>query len=298
MLPAGAMGRFDCDGEVPCVAMMSSDRTERVMTAGGASSTRAALTELWSARDVVRAFAVRSFRIRYRQAVLGALWAVLQPLALLVPFTLVMRRSTGRIEGVPYAASTLAALLAWQYLSSAVMTGAGSLVNESMLVRKTWFPREAPVVAAVLASLVELAIGLVVMAIAGPFLGARLGVGLLYLPVVIVALAVIALALSLPLAAANAVFRDVRHALPFLVLLWLFATPVMYPVDRVTPRWRWAYAVVNPGVGPVDAMRRVLATGRAPRFGLLGASVASALLIGWLGHWLFRRIAPNLPDVI
>jgi ABC-type polysaccharide/polyol phosphate export permease len=278
--------------------MMSSDRTESVLAAGGASSARVALAELWSARDVVRAFAVRSFRIRYRQAVLGGLWAVLQPLALLVPFTLVMRRSTGRIDGVPYAASTLAALLAWQYLSSAVTTGAGSLVNESMLVRKTWFPREAPVVAAVLTSLVELAIGVVLMAVVGPFLGARLGVGLLYLPVVIVALAVVALALSLPLAAANAMFRDVRHALPFLVLLWLFATPVMYPVDRVTPRWRLAYAALNPGVGPVDATRRVLAAGQTPRFGLLGASVASALVIGWLGHALFRRIAPNLPDVI
>lgn len=276
----------------------AAPRRETVVQADGAASAVAAARELWRAREIVRAFAARSLRVRYRQAVLGALWAVGQPLVLLVPFV-VFLRSTNRVPGgAPYAAATFASLVGWQYLSGALTSGSGALVGEAVLVRKTWFPREAPVVAALLAALVELGLGLGVFAVIGPFLGARLGVGLVALPVVVVALVVVAGALALPLAALNALYRDVRHALPFVVLLWLFLSPVTYPLTRISSGRRIWFALANPAVGPLDAMRRVLAEGQWPRFELLGASVASALVIGALGHRAFRRLAPVLPDVI
>jgi lipopolysaccharide transport system permease protein len=171
-------------------------------------------------------------------------------------------------------------------------------VTEAVLVRKTWFPREAPVVAAVGVALVELGIGLAAYAVAGPLLGARLGPGLLAVPVVVAALVVVSLALALPLAGLDAWYRDVRHALPFLLLLWLFASPVVRPVTAVSPGRRWLYAVVNPAVGPVEGLRRTLSAGEWPAWGLLGLSVASALVIGALGHRWFRHIAPDLPDVV
>ena len=267
-------------------------------SAGHTTSVAESVDELWAARTIVRAFMVRSLRVRYRQALLGVVWAFAQPLALLVPLTIFVGDRTPRIEGIRYAASTLAALVGWYYLSSAVTMGAGALVAESMLVRKTWFPREAPVVAAVGGALVDLAIGTTMALIAGPMLGARLGVGLVVLPIAVVGLVVCAVALALPLAAMNALYRDVRHALAFLVLLWLFASPVMYSVERVSGHWRRLYAALNPAVGPLDAFRRGLAHGTWPRWDLLGISMGSALIIGSVGHWLFRRLAPTLPDVI
>ncbi|MDH4144667.1 MAG: ABC transporter permease [Acidimicrobiia bacterium] len=273
-------------------------RHELVLTPGAAITARRAGRELWAARDVVRAFAVRSLRIRYRQAALGALWAVAQPLALLVPFAAFLASDVDRPGAAPYAASALAALIGWGYLSSAVTNGAGALVNEAFLVRKTWFPREAPVLAAVLAPLVEVTLGLGLYAVAGPLLGARLGWGLVTLPLLVAALAIVAASLALPLAALNALFRDVRHALPFVVLLWLFVSPVAYPIERVTDEGRLLYAFANPAAGPLDGFRRVLAEGTWPDLTLLGASMTTALVVGTIGHRLFRRLAPTLPDLV
>ena len=270
----------------------------RTYRAGARTGFVASWRELWAGRDVVRAFVVRAIRLRYRQAFLGIAWAVVQPLALLVPITLFMRDDTPRIDDVPFAASTLAALVAWSYLSTAVTTGSGSLVTESVLVRKTWFPREAPVVAAVVSSLVELGFGTVLALAAMPVLDGGLGVGIAAAPIAVFGLAVVALALSMPLAAVNALFRDVRHALPFGVLVWLFASPVMYPVTRLPTRWQPWYAFANPAVGPIEAYRRAIAHGAWPDWRLLGISMLGALLIGIAGHALFRRIAPTLPDVI
>ena len=275
--------------------MRRTSTDEIVLGAPQVGSALVAWRDVWQAREIVRAFAVRSLRIRYRQAVLGALWAVAQPLALLVPF-LVFFDPPG--TNGSRAAATLAALVGWQYLSGAVTTGAGALVSEAFLVRKTWFPREAPVVAAVMAAGMDLLLGLALFAVAGPFLGARVGWGLLAMPLLVGALVVIALALALPLAALNAQFRDVRHALPFLVLLWLFISPVAYPLGRWSPGRRLIFAFANPAAGPLEGFRLVLAEGRWPDFGLLAASLATALVLGAVGHRRFRRMAPNLPDVI
>lgn len=277
---------------------VSGTDSVRTYRAGARAGAVAAWRELWLGRDVVRAFVVRSLRLRYRQTLLGVLWAIVQPLALLVPIVLFLADDTPAIDGVRFAASTLAALVAWSYLSSAVTAGAGALVSEAILVRKTWFPREAPVVAAVVSSLVDLGFGTVMGLVAMGLLDGELGVGLVALPVAVVALAIVALALSLPLAAANALFRDVRHALPFGILLWLFASPVMYPVTRLPERWQPWYAFANPAAGTVEAYRRTLAHGDWPMWDLLGLSVLGAVLIGAAGHALFRRIAPTLPDVI
>jgi ABC-type polysaccharide/polyol phosphate export permease len=279
-------------------AATGSARPRRTYRAGSRVGAVAAWRELWAGRDIVRAFVVRAIRLRYRQAVLGIAWAVIQPLALLVPITLFLRDGTPRIDGVPFAASTLAALVAWSYLSTAVTTGSGALVTEAVLVRKTWFPREAPVVAAVISALVELGFGTVLALAAMPLLDGELGVGLLAAPIAIAGLAVVALTLSLPLAALNALFRDVRHALPFGVLVWLFASPVMYPVTRLPDRWQPWYALANPAVGPTEAYRRAVAHGTWPAWDLLGLSILGALLLGAAGHAVFRRIAPTLPDVI
>jgi ABC-type polysaccharide/polyol phosphate export permease len=253
---------------------------------------------LWAARDVVRAFVVRNVRVRYRQAALGVAWAAAQPLALLVPLTLFLRERTPRIDDVPVAASTLVALVAWTYLGSAVTAGSSALVNDAALVRKTWFPRQAPVLAATLAGTVELAVGTAVAVAAMPILGGRLRLTLLSVPLAAAALVLTVTAVAVPLAALNAIYRDVRHALPFGVLLWMFASPVLYPLDRVDPQWRSWYAVANPAAAPIEAYRRAIAHGEWPPWGLLAAGVASAVTMAAIGHLFFRRIAPTIADVV
>ena len=277
--------------------MVTSQQPEHVITAARDSSLLRSIGALWQARDVVRAFASRSLRIRYRQAAFGVVWSLAQPLALLLPFWFFLRdrQSPGAI---PYAAGTLAALVGWQYLSSAVSSGSSALVAEAFLVRKTWFPREAPVLAAVLAALADLAIGIALLGVIGPFLGARIGWTWLALPIVVLVLVVVALALAVPLAAVNARYRDVRHGLPFLVLVWLFATPVAFAIERLPQRWWPLYALLNPAVGPLVGLRRALAGGLWPDWQLLGLSVLASLVWFVAGHRLFRRVAPTLPDVV
>ncbi|MCC6434691.1 MAG: ABC transporter permease [Acidimicrobiales bacterium] len=262
----------------------------RTIRAGGAVPIGTALAALWDQREVVRAFAVRSVRIRYRQAVFGVAWAVAQPLALLLPYLWFFRR-----DGEGAVAATLAALIGWQYLSQATTNGAGALVNEAVLVRKTAFAREAPVVAAVGAAGVELAVGLVLFVVAGPLLGARWGWATVPGALAgVLGLAVVALACSLPLAALNAQYRDVRHALPFAVLVWLFVSPVFFPLDG---RRRLLLAVLNPAAGPLETLRRALAGGEPPTLAL-PLSLGTATVIGVLGYRWFRRQAPTLADVL
>jgi ABC-type polysaccharide/polyol phosphate export permease len=252
---------------------------------------RPALAELWEQREVVRAFALRSLRIRYRQAYFGALWTVAQPLALLLPYVWLFPGP----QGGTTVAATLAGLIGWQYLSLAVSGGAGALVNEAFLVRKTFFAREAPVVAAVAAALVDLALGLALYGVLAPFLGAHAGWATLVGTLAgLGGLVVVASAVAIPLAALNAQFRDVRHALPFAVLVWLFVSPVFIPLPR---HHGWLLAVVNPAAGPLDALRRGLAEGRLPG-PALPLSLVSALVVGAVGHRWFRRVAPTLADVV
>lgn len=275
--------------EMPTIS--SSSAVHSTSSGTGTQPALAALAELWAQREVVRAFAVRSLRIRYRQALFGVAWAVVQPLALLLPYLWFFPRD--RAGGG--AAATLAALIGWQYLSQAVSTGAGALVNEAFLVRKTAFAREAPVLAAVGAAGVDLLIGLALYAVAGPFLGATWGWGTIVGTLAALAgLVVVAVSVAMPLAALNAQFRDVRHALPFAVLLWMFLSPVFFPLSG---SHRWLIAVANPAAGPLDTLRGALAEGRMPQPVLL-ASIGSALVIGAVGYRWFRRLAPTLADVV
>lgn len=267
-----------------------------VVITGAPVPLRTALADLVAHRALVRAFAVRSLRVRYRQAVLGVAWAIGQPLALLVPFVVLLDRGSDSARA-PVAA-TLAALTAWQFAQGALSSGAGALVQEAVLVRKSWFPREAPVLAAVAVAALELCLGLVVYAAVCPFLGARLGWGVIAAPGVAIVLVAVVTALVLPLAALDAVFRDVRHGLPFALLLLLFLSPVAYSLDRFSPGHRLLLAFANPLAGPIEGLRRCLAFGRFPDPALLGASALSAVVLGWFGARLFARLAPVLPDVI
>jgi homopolymeric O-antigen transport system permease protein len=272
---------------------------ELVITAAPSRHLGAALREVWLFRGTVRAFAERDIRVKYKQSVLGIAWAVIQPLAFMLVFTLTIGHVAGVHTGeVPYAAFSLSALVPWTFLSTAVSFGANAVLTDAAMVRRVYFPREVPVVAAVAGSSLDFAIGLALFAVIGPLVGAHVTGWWLLAPLLFLPLALVAAAIATPLAALNVYYRDFRFALPFALQFWLFASPVAYPITVIPSSWRGVYAFVNPAAGILAAFSSTLAEGTHPAWTYLGASVASTVVLGTLGYLLFKRLEPNFADVI
>jgi ABC-type polysaccharide/polyol phosphate export permease len=258
-----------------------------------------ALRELWHFREVLRSFTSRSVRVRYKQALLGITWAVIQPLAFLGLFVIFF----GRVAdisggGVPYAAFALSALVPWQFVSNGVSLGTGSLVSDAALIRKVYFPREAAVLGAIGATGLDLAVGIGLFLALAPFLGAKLGLSFLYVPLLVVALTIPVVGICLPLAAINVYYRDFRYVLPLATQLALFASPVAYPVSLVPERWQGLYALVNPFVGPLDGFRNAMALDDAPDWHLLGLSALTGVVLLVVGYRVFKAFEPEFSDVV
>lgn len=257
------------------------------------------LREIWAFRDTIRAYAERDVRVKYKQAILGVAWAIIQPLAFMAIFTFTL----GNLAevpggGAPYAAFSLSALVPWTFLSTAVTFGSNSLLSDAAMVRRVYFPREVPVLGAVASSSVDFAIGMILFFLIGPFLGAPVSWTWLLTPFLFVVLALLAIVVAVPLAAMNVYYRDFRFALPFAIQLWLFASPVAYPLSVVPEEWRGLYVALNPAAGILDGFSSVLSRGELPDPVLLAISLAGIVVIGFVGFRIFKRLEPNFADVI
>jgi lipopolysaccharide transport system permease protein len=253
---------------------------------------------LWRYRGLLGSFMLRELQVRYRQAALGFLWALLQPAALAVITTLVFHEALHIDVGdVPYGIFVYTGLVAWTYFHAAVTGAVPTLVNNAGLVRKIWFPREALPLATVLAVGLDLAFGLLLWLALLAFYGLPLhGVLLWTLPLLAILLALTA-ACALAGAAINVRFRDVKYALPLMLQVLFFATPIVYPADAVPERWR-AVLDLNPLSCVVTGLRDIGLHGAAPDpartlLGALGALVF--LVLAWL---LFLRSERRFADII
>ncbi|MDH3682285.1 MAG: ABC transporter permease [Acidimicrobiia bacterium] len=255
------------------------------------------LRELWSYREVVWSFGLRRLRTRYKQAVFGVGWAVVQPLAFLALFLVFLDRAVGSSDD-SYAAGSYAALVGWQFASTAMTAGGSALVTESGMLRKVFFPREAPVLGAIGAYLPDLAINTVLLLVLVPFLGGTISWVSFLLPIPYLALCLTAVAVGIPFAALAVYYRDFLYALPIGIQLLLFASPVAYPVTQLPAQWRHLYAFLNPMVGPLDALRRLFGEGVAPDWSLLVASGASTMLILVTGYRLLKALDRRMADVV
>lgn len=262
------------------------------------------LAELWRSRELIGFLALRDVRVRYKQAALGVSWAVLQPLLTMVVFSVLfgfLMGADGRpgVEGVPYAVSTYCALVPWQLFATALSFSGNSIVQNQNLVTKVYFPRLVLPIAPIVAALVDFAAAFAVLLLMMLAYGIAPGPEIALLPLLILLTLATALAVSLWLSAANALYRDVRYALPFLTQLWFFVTPCVYTTDSVlgnSPPWaHWLYAA-NPMVGVVEGFRWALIGGPAPAPGaLLTSSVAVVLLLVG-GAIYFRRMERVFAD--
>lgn len=256
------------------------------------------LRELWAHRELLYFLVWRDVKVRYKQTAFGALWAILQPLALMTVFTLFLGQVGGLApEGVPYALFTLTALVPWTLFSQSLMGASDSLVAATNLIARVYFPRLLLPLASVGSFLLDLVIGLVLLA----FFLVAFGVwpegrAVWILPLTALALAT-ALAVGIFLAAVNVRYRDVRHAVPFLAQVWLFASPVAYSSEIVPASLRSAY-FLNPMAGVIEGYRWALLPAGAPPLGpvLVSASVTLVLLV--VGTAYFRRVERAFADVI
>jgi len=259
---------------------------------------RLALRELWAHRELLGFFVWRDVKVRYKQTVLGIAWAVVQPLATTLLFSLVLGRFVGvPSDGVPYPLFAFVGLVAWTFFATALSQAAGSVVGSANLVQKIYFPRVLVPAACVIGGLVDFALGLGMLAGLMAWFGAVPTWRVLALPLAVLLIVVTALGAGISLAALNVKYRDVRYAVPFLTQFWFFASPVAYPSSVVPEPWR-AVMALNPMVGAVEAMRwALLATGPMPwAVVVISALVASLLLIG--GMLAFRRFEGTFADVV
>jgi lipopolysaccharide transport system permease protein len=264
------------------------------------------LPELWRYRELIGFLALRDLKARYKQSLLGAAWAVLQPLVTMVVFTLLFGLLLGQdgmptLQGVPYAVSTYCALVPWQLFAAALTTSGDSLVSNQHLITKVYFPRLVTPIAPILAALVDFALAFAVLLGMMLWFGIAPGWGALALPLLAMLAVATALAVSLWLSALNALYRDVRHALPFLAQTWMFATPVVYTAESVLsaqPDWvRFVYGL-NPMTGVVEGFRWALLAGANPPWESL---LSSAIVVGVLlvsGAYFFRRMERTFADVV
>jgi lipopolysaccharide transport system permease protein len=272
---------------------------ELVIEGGPRPRLRHSLRELWLFRAIVAAFAERDVRVKYKQALFGIAWAVIQPLCYMAIFTIFLGRAANVPGGgAPYAAFALSGLVPWTYLQGAIGFGANALITDASLLRKVYFPREVPVVGSVIGNSLDFVIGLILFAIVGPLLGANVSaVWLLAIPLGVVLVA-LAAGVSLATAALNVYYRDFRYALPFALQLWLFASPVVYPLSIVPASWRTFYLVVNPAAGLLDSFHSVLALGQLPDAGPLIVSLVTTSLVLFAGYRVFKTLEPNFADVV
>jgi lipopolysaccharide transport system permease protein len=256
------------------------------------------LRDLWHYRELIYFFIWRDIKVRYKQTVLGGAWAVIQPLFTMLIFSIFFGRlAKVPSDSVPYPIFSFAALVPWQFFANGVSLSSTSLVSESNLVKKIYFPRLALPISKVLSGFVDFLVAFAVLILLMVYYHVKPTSHLIWLPLFFFMALASSWGVSMWFSAMHVQFRDVQYAIPFLVQVWLFATPIAYPSSLVPEPWRTIYGI-NPMVGVVEGFRwALLGTHTAPWPVTIVSGVASiALLVG--GACYFRRLERTFADVI
>jgi ABC-type polysaccharide/polyol phosphate export permease len=256
------------------------------------------LRELWQHRELTLSFARRDIKARYRQTAFGAAWAVLQPFSLMVVFTLVFSRFAKiSTDGIPYPIFAYTSLIFWTFFANSVSHGTMAMVANASLVRKIYFPRETLLIAVILSAGLDLFIAATIFSGMLVYYQVGISVTVLWVPVLLVLQTVFALGISCLSSALHVNYRDVGHALPLLLQLWLFATPVAYPLGLV-PEALLPFYLLNPMAPIIDGYRRVILQGIPPDPAQLMLATVVILTLVCTGYALFKRAERTFADVI
>jgi lipopolysaccharide transport system permease protein len=249
-------------------------------------------------RDLLVVLTAHRIKVRYKQSALGPVWAIVQPVAMMMVFaavfSLIARMPSGKH---PYAVFAYAGLLPWTAFAAALSSASGSMVNHASLVTRVSFPREILPVTYVAAALFDLAIASTVLAAMLVYYGIALTTSVLWIVPVVMVLAAFSTAVSLALSAVNVRFRDIGVAMPLLLQFWMFASPVIYPLDAIPAEWRPLY-LLNPMAGVVDGFRRAVLDGRPPDAGSLATAALVTLVALPLAYVWFKQVDATMADLV
>jgi lipopolysaccharide transport system permease protein len=255
------------------------------------------LKDVWAYRELLFFLTWRDVKVRYKQTALGAAWAILQPLFMMLIFTIFFGRLAGvGSSGIPYPLFALAGLVPWTFFANAITASGNSLVGSAHLITKVYFPRLIVPAAAMLAGLVDFVLAFILLCLLMIYYRVTLTVHILFLPVLILLTALFSLAVGTWMSALNVKYRDVRFALPFLIQLWLFVSSVILPSSSIPPKWRWLL-LFNPMSGIIEGYRSAL-------FGLpfdwpaLSAAAVLTLLVLLYAIYAFTRVERSFADII
>lgn len=255
------------------------------------------LRDLWRYRDLFYILTMRDIKVRYKQTALGAAWAIIQPLFTMLIFTLFFGRlAKVPSDGIPYPIFAYAALLPWTFFSNAVTNSGNSLVGNANLITKVYFPRMIIPISSVASGLLDFAIAFGLLIILMFYYSVSLSINILILPVLVILTSLLAIGVGMWMSALNVKYRDIRYALPFLIQLGMFATPIIYPSSLIPEKWRWLMAF-NPLAGQIEAYRSAF-FGTPFNWFALGISAIITLAILFYSAFMFKRMEKSFADII
>jgi lipopolysaccharide transport system permease protein len=256
------------------------------------------LSELWTYRELLYFLAWRDVKVRYKQTVLGVIWIIIQPALMTIIFTVFLGELAGvpSLGQIPYAVFAYSGLSLWTFFSGSILAGGQSLVANANLITKVYFPRLIIPCSMIAGRLIDLLVSFLLLAILLLYYGIAVTWSIFFIPIFIVLLAVLALGVNMLTSAFNVKYRDVGIAVPVLIQLWMFVSPIVYPLSLVPPRWQRLYAL-NPMVGIVEGFRASLFN-REPNWWAINVAIAITIILLVYSAYTFRRIEKSFADLI
>ena len=256
------------------------------------------IKEFWQYRELFYFFIWRDIKVRYKQTVLGALWAIIQPFFTMVVFTIFFGNfAKVPSEGVPYPVFSYSALVPWTYFSGAVGLSGNSLIGNSNLLTKVYFPRFAIPASAALSGILDFFIASIILFGIMIYYHIPLSVNLAIWPVLVIPLVFMALGLGMILSSLNVRYRDIKYTIPFMIQIWLFITPIIYPISILPEKYQRLMAL-NPMTGIIEAFRSTVIPGKQIDLGLLIYSISASILIFMAGLIIFRKTEKGFSDLV
>jgi lipopolysaccharide transport system permease protein len=256
------------------------------------------LAELWEYRELLYFLIWRDIKVRYKQTVLGAGWAIIQPMFTMLVFSLFFGRlAKVPSDGIPYPLFSYTALVPWMFFAQGLTQSSDSLVGSANLIKKIYFPRLAIPIGTVCAGMVDFALAFSVLLVLEFSYGVHPTANILWLPLFVLLALATALGVGLWLSAFNVKYRDVKYVVPFFTQVWMFTTPIAYPSSLLSGKWRIIYGL-NPMAGVVEAFRWALLGTRTAPSAMIGISCAAALALLVSGAYYFRRMEKTFADVV
>ncbi len=252
---------------------------------------------IWRQKDLLKSFVLRDIRLRYRQTLLGVLWAIIQPLAPLVIYTIVFNRFFSEYnKGVPYSVYVFCGLVPWLYFSNAITQSGNSLSHHSYLLGKIYFPRLMLPMSSVIAGGLDFIVGFALLMILAIAYGIGIGFSILIVPFLWLLTAILALSIGAIFASMSVVFRDVRNLLPFAVQMVFFLTPVIYPPEALPQKWQWIVNI-NPVTGIIENVRAALLGGDFA-WAALAVTLIWTIILSFIAMIVFARVQKHTADYI